>query len=260
MKCENCGNDHPGIYASGRFCSERCSRLYSILKNQSKSKFIDGICKNCNEKFQVKRGTPSEWYICNKCKELFCGSKKRISERKLIKLICSCGKEDNKLVPIPEIKRYSEIYKCNKCKSQINRESKLKLTENLTWNQIIDKGKRRRILLKEYNYTCQSCKNSLWLGKQIPLEVEHIDGNNSNWDRLNVTILCPNCHSLTPTFRNKNRRSDKINIEDNQIIEAIKLSSNIRQLLKSLELTPKAANYERIRTLMFNNNLKFIDS
>jgi predicted HNH restriction endonuclease len=33
------------------------------------------------------------------------------------------------------------------------------------------------------------------------VEVEHIDGNWRNNQPSNLTLLCPNCHSLTPTYR-----------------------------------------------------------
>lgn len=33
MFCENCGREHDGSYASGRFCSARCSRSYSARSN-----------------------------------------------------------------------------------------------------------------------------------------------------------------------------------------------------------------------------------
>lgn len=39
----------------------------------------------------------------------------------------------------------------------------------------------------------------------IPLEVEHIDGNYQNNTEDNLTILCPNCHSLTPTYKGANK-------------------------------------------------------
>ena len=43
MKCDYCGHEHDGSYASGRFCSEKCSRLYAIWKNRCKDKFTTGI-------------------------------------------------------------------------------------------------------------------------------------------------------------------------------------------------------------------------
>jgi hypothetical protein len=38
-----------------------------------------------------------------------------------------------------------------------------------------------------------------------PLEVEHIDGNWRNNTEDNLILLCPNCHSLTSTYRGRNK-------------------------------------------------------
>lgn len=37
-----------------------------------------------------------------------------------------------------------------------------------------------------------------------PLEIDHIDGNALNNTENNLTLLCPNCHSLTKTYKNAN--------------------------------------------------------
>ena len=36
----------------------------------------------------------------------------------------------------------------------------------------------------------------------IPLHVDHIDGNAGNTTPKNVRLICPNCHSLTEYFGN----------------------------------------------------------
>jgi Zn finger protein HypA/HybF involved in hydrogenase expression len=41
--------------------------------------------------------------------------------------------------------------------------------------------------------------------KRIPLEIDHIDGNAENNSEENLRLICPNCHSLTPHFRNLNK-------------------------------------------------------
>jgi len=61
-------------------------------------------------------------------------------------------------------------------------------------------------LLDKYKSKCSICG---WgkmnpHTKTIPLEVEHIDGNAYNNKPENVTLICPNCHSLTKTFRGAN--------------------------------------------------------
>ena len=63
----------------------------------------------------------------------------------------------------------------------------------------------RRYLREKYNSTCTSCNLSEWLDKPITLEVEHIDGNSENDNENNLTLLCPNCHSQTPTYKAKNK-------------------------------------------------------
>ena len=65
----------------------------------------------------------------------------------------------------------------------------------------------RNYLFKKYNNSCAICGwNTVnnFTGK-IPLEVEHIDGNYKNNRPENLTLLCPNCHSLTATYRGANK-------------------------------------------------------
>jgi len=60
-------------------------------------------------------------------------------------------------------------------------------------------------LIREHGHKCWSCGIMEWMGQPVPLEMDHIDGDSSNNDLNNLRILCANCHSLTPTFRNKKR-------------------------------------------------------
>ena len=41
--------------------------------------------------------------------------------------------------------------------------------------------------------------------KHTPCELDHIDGNPRNNYTTNLRILCPNCHSLTHTYRKRKR-------------------------------------------------------
>lgn len=58
----------------------------------------------------------------------------------------------------------------------------------------------RRRFLEKVEYKCGECGISKWCGKPITLQVEHIDGDNFNNEIGNLMLLCPNCHSQTPTW------------------------------------------------------------
>jgi len=58
-----------------------------------------------------------------------------------------------------------------------------------------------------FNPICSSCNLSEWLSKPISLELDHIDGDNTNNELSNLRLLCPNCHAFTPTYRGRNIQS-----------------------------------------------------
>lgn len=65
----------------------------------------------------------------------------------------------------------------------------------------------RRYIMEKYNYRCSKCG---WgeinpYTQKIPLEIEHVDGNYLNNKEDNLIALCPNCHSLTATYKGANK-------------------------------------------------------
>ena len=76
---------------------------------------------------------------------------------------------------------------------------------NTKWGQI--PSQLRRYIFEKYENKCCICGWSEInpYTDTIPLEVDHIDGNSENNSEENLRLICPNCHSLTPTYRGANR-------------------------------------------------------
>ena len=69
----------------------------------------------------------------------------------------------------------------------------------------------KNYLFFKYHNKCCKCgwgEKNPYTGK-IPLEVEHIDGNFKNNKEENLLLLCPNCHSLTSTYKGANKNGRK---------------------------------------------------
>lgn len=82
---------------------------------------------------------------------------------------------------------------------------------------------KQRLIKEEYKQpVCEQCgwdytKHPWWENvenkENCPLELHHKDGNGKNNDLENIQLLCPNCHSLTKTYRSRKRdQSNEIKI------------------------------------------------
>ena len=90
------------------------------------------------------------------------------------------------------------------------RSSKMTLAEYLQHSKDIQSNKVRLRLLEEgiKEHKCESCGRKTWLGKPIPLELHHKDGNRNNNTITNFQLLCPNCHAFTDSYRGRNCRKE----------------------------------------------------
>ena len=103
---------------------------------------------------------------------------------------------------------------------------------------------------------CEQCGRVEWGGKPIPLEVHHEDGDHLNNELSNLKLLCCNCHALTNNYRGRNiRRKKHSKISDDEFINALKSTPNVRQALLRLGLSTMGENYARAYDLINKNHI-----
>ena len=68
----------------------------------------------------------------------------------------------------------------------------------------ITASKLRQLLIRDgyKEERCECCKLTEWMGKPIPLELHHKDGNHYNNSLDNLEILCSNCHMQAHNYSN----------------------------------------------------------
>ena len=167
MKCENCGIEHNGEYGSGRFCSSVCARGFS-----TKAKRYE-----INKKVSISlggTGIPKEKY-CN---------------------CLQCGKPNNK---------NANKFCSHDCERLYYKNKRYKDIEE---SGVFSSGDSTRFpkayLIDKHGHKCMICGNIEWMGKPIPLVLDHIDGNSDNWKVDNCRIICQNCNAQTDTFAGRN--------------------------------------------------------
>ena len=92
-------------------------------------------------------------------------------------------------------------------------ENRLKYLFDTPFDQLHHQSKRIKIIIEQEG-KCAHCGNSEWMGQPICFEMDHIDGNNKNNSRDNLEILCPNCHSNTPTWKGRKNSRDRRKINE----------------------------------------------
>jgi hypothetical protein len=120
-------------------------------------------------------------------------------------------------IQIQKTKNNSGFYCSNKC--QLQYQNKISIGKWISREKPGHTGKTyqlspiiRNYLKETRGSACESCG---WDGHHPDdnaslTEIDHIDGDASNSFIENLRILCPNCHSMTSTFRNRNKNSVRV--------------------------------------------------
>lgn len=90
----------------------------------------------------------------------------------------------------------------------VARDWKIPLSELLVKDRKTSRThlKTRLIINGLLKYKCRDCGlEKTWNNKPLSLHLEHINGVYNDNRLENLCLLCPNCHSQTPTFAGKNK-------------------------------------------------------
>lgn len=182
---------------SGKSVKEKLGKLGYKRENYIINNTIKINCLECNICFET-----------NDHERKFCGS--------------SCaGSYNGRKFPKRKSKKEKQ-YKCLNCGERnktyyntfcsLNCYQSYKNLNKISTNQMGRIG-IKNFLIKTKGAKCEECG---WdkinpVTKKIPIQLDHIDGNHKNNNLNNFRLLCPNCHSLTPTFMALNKGNGKEN-------------------------------------------------
>ena len=164
---------------------------------------ITKSCLNCTKSFCSTRRNKKKF--CSSTCSLEYNNKKRVSKTYRTFVCLNCQKEH---------KTYA--YRKNKfcgvqCAGEYKRKLIFKKIENGDTN--LHETSYRNYLIYKHGCKCMKCGWSEMnpVTGLIPIQLEHIDGNSTNNSLSNLKLLCPNCHSLTPTFGALNKGNGRKN-------------------------------------------------
>jgi hypothetical protein len=166
--CEKCSKEHDGTFGSGRFCSRSCINGFATVAKR----------EEINAKLKANPVTPE------KAKRAAEGLKRAWEEGKY------AGRTNMSVAMIASHRKRNEQ----------------KLAKWKAGELVPSEGVAKSLLILERGAKCEECGWSKTnpTSNTIPIELEHVDGDCYNNSYGNCKILCPNCHSLTPTYRGLN--------------------------------------------------------
>ncbi len=198
FECQNCATETTKtvreikrlLQNGRRFCCSLKCTISMKYEQQSKQ------CENCGK--DIKQNLK----FCSRS----CACKVNNRKRKIVGSCLHCGKEVRK----------GGDYCSRSCffKYKTNLLLKMWLSGEVVGYSGKTKSLKlfvRRYIFEVFGSACSICG---WDEKHpvdgaILTEIDHIDGNAENCKLDNLRVLCPNCHSKTPTYRARNKNSKR---------------------------------------------------
>lgn len=191
-----------------KFCDSSCAAKYNNIglnRWGQKSKYYElplPKCLNCRD--TVKRHDRK--YCSMKC------ANQHIALERYGSYTATTAKIECEVCNGDFVPSHSDITVCSKKCSNIRiKQNKIKLWQKDPHSAtVLGHGLSRVIRLYLIEQADNQCSKCQW-GKvnpttgKVPLEINHIDGDSTNNNSDNLEVLCPNCHSLTPTYKALNK-------------------------------------------------------
>lgn len=181
VKCKQCGKILSYEERHKKFCNSSCAAIYNNSHRECKSpKTYKG--KEIKRKIIIENG--QEKLIRDRGYCIYCNK---------------------------PLEKHQKKFCSSKCQGQYKKQQTIKAWKEGKHSGVIPNGQIslfiKEYLLEKHNYKCEKCgwgETNPYTNK-IPLEIHHIDGNWMDNKEENLQVLCPNCHSLTPTYKAANK-------------------------------------------------------
>lgn len=180
---------------------------YKITAARIKQEKIDSykispsLCKQCNNELSFEKRMRS--YCSHSCSGIATGAAKSKTIRSTTWSCLNCNKMHSWAAC--RVGTYCNV-RCQHEYMYNQRIAEWKLTGKI--DTVSAPAWLKRYILDKQGNKCAGpgcVVTTLWNGRPIVLDLEHIDGNSQNNIEANLCCLCPNCHSQTSTYKAKNK-------------------------------------------------------
>jgi len=154
-------------------------------------------CKECGEPYEDIEHRKNRKFCSQSCNALYNNRLRGFKLKDKIKKKCICGSETLNKFCSRDCYYFS-----------LKNEVIYKIKNNVACHE----RTLKKYLIDTHGEKCMECgwyKIHPVTGK-VPIQLDHIDGNFENNCLDNLRLLCPNCHSLTPTFGALNKGNGRI--------------------------------------------------
>ena len=207
VTCEGCGQEfHLPAHKDDRCCSRHCRDQVNLERRVADGTSVEVVCAYCASYFYRAKGKtlrPGYRTYCDRlCRQKHSDLERAKNGMKKCQHCSSpCGHRD-----------FCRGTTCKKdFQSQCYLDRWLKGEETGNTADHLHPYVRAYCLKKAGN-KCSECEWSRVhpITGKVPLTVDHVDGNHKNSVIENLKVLCPSCHSLTPTYGALNKGKGRL--------------------------------------------------